>query len=143
MNRNTFAAAASTLLVIVVVILGFRSLGGPSKQRLVQADLRIVRSVASLAQQVNMKWRQSSKVLPADLSAFPTTATQEPVTHQAISYRRKSDEQYELCAVFSAASQDDSTQGPNDSNNFWSHPKGEHCFDFDASQSVPIAPYIY
>lgn len=143
MNRNTLAAAASTLLVIVVVILGFRSLGGPGKQRLVQSDLRVVRKVSELAQRVNMKWHQSNKTLPADLSSLPQSATQDPVTHQMISYQRKSDEQYDLCAVFSAESQGDPSPAPNDPSTFWSHPKGEHCFEFDASMPVPVAPYAY
>jgi len=142
-NRNALAAVFATVLVIVVLILGFHALGGPRTQRLVQSDLRVVREISGLAQQINVKWNHSGEVLPADLSSLPQSATQDPVTHQTISYRRKSDQEYELCAVFSAKSQGNPALNPNESSNFWSHPKGEHCFEFDTTQQIPFAPYMY
>ena len=45
MSRDVWAGIAATVAVAVVVILGFRVLGGPANQRLVQADLRTVRTL--------------------------------------------------------------------------------------------------
>jgi len=140
MNRNVWAAGAATVVVISVVILGFHALGGPRTQRLLQSDSRIVRKIYGLAQQIKAK-SDRSKGLPSDLEGFPKSATEDPVTHQQISYRRKSDSQYELCAVFSADSRSMQAPDANDSNNFWSHPKGEYCFQFDTTQQIPILPY--
>lgn len=141
MNRNVWAAGAATLVVIAVVILGFHALGGPQKQRLVQADLRTVQRLANLARQINMKWNSSNKILPADLQSFPKSATEDPITHRQTTYRRKSDSAYELCAVFAAESR--SAPDPQDSTTFWSHPKGEYCFQFDATEQVPLTPYYF
>jgi hypothetical protein len=143
MNRNLVAAVAATTAVIVVVILGFHALGGPGTQRLVQSDLRVVRLLYNLATRINLKWTASGRVLPADLAALPESSTKDAVTGQKFSYRRKSDSQYELCASFSADSHNPPGPEANGESNFWSHPKGDYCFQFDASQPVPQSPYYY
>lgn len=143
MNRNLWAAGAATVVVIAVVILGFHALGGPRTQRLVQSDLRTVRTLAELAQQINSKWAASNRTLPANLERFPKSLTQDPVNHEEISYRPKSNDQYELCATFGSDSRGLQTPDVNGASNFWSHPKGEYCFQFDATQQVPQAPYYY
>jgi hypothetical protein len=61
MSRNYLAAIGATFVVVAVVILGFRVLGGPSTQRLAQADLRTVRAMALLAAQIELKWNGSNK----------------------------------------------------------------------------------
>ena len=141
MNRNQAAAIASASLVVVVLILGFHALGGPRKQRLRQQDARTVQKIAELAQRIDAKWTSSNKTLPADLTSFPKESTEDPTTHQAFSYRRQSDTQYELCAFFVADTSGDQPPEPNGQENFWVHPKGEHCFPFDASERVLPAYY--
>jgi hypothetical protein len=55
-----------TLAVAVVVVLGFRVLGSPANQRLVQADLRTVIMLSRLAQEINRRWVAGGKTLPAN-----------------------------------------------------------------------------
>jgi hypothetical protein len=141
MNRNLVAGIAATIVVVAVVILGFQALGGPGTQRLVESDLRVVRALYNLATRINFKWVASNRVLPADLASFPRMEKQNPVSRTDISYRRKSDGQYELCASFAADSRSLQAPDSNDPSNFWSHLKGDYCFQFDASQQVPRAPY--
>ena len=140
MNRNSWAAVAATIAVIVVVVLGFRVLGGPGTQRLVQSDFRSLRTLSELARQINVKWMSSNKVLPADLDGFSKATKLDPLTGKPFPYRRKSDSEYELCASFATDSRDVQAQN---TDNYWAHPKGYYCFEFEASQQVPFVPYYY
>jgi hypothetical protein len=139
-NRNVWAAIGATTAVVVVVILGFRVLGGPRSQRLVQSDLRTVRALASLAQQINQRWGSSGKTLPTNLEKFPKSVKQDPVTAKPFSYRPKSNTEYELCATFAADNRELQTANPDE---HWAHPKGDYCFEFDTTQQVPFVPYVY
>ncbi len=140
MNRNTWAAIVATIAVVAVVILGFRALGGPGTQRMVQSDLRTIRTLAELAQQIHQKWVSSGEVLPANLEKFPNSATQDPASHKSFAYRPKSKSEYELCATFATDSRELQAQNTNDP---WAHPRGDYCFQFDAAQQVPPVPYYY
>jgi len=146
MNRDTLAAIAATIAVVVVIILGFRVLGGPGRQRLVQSDQRTVRALSELAQQIKQSWDSSSnrdtlgKVLPANLDKFPASAKQDPLTHKSFTYRPKSNGEYELCGTFAFDSREAQDQNPDE---HWAHPKGDYCFPLDATKSVPQAPYYY
>jgi hypothetical protein len=140
MNRDTWAAILATIAVVAVVAVGWHALGGPGTQRQVQSDFRAVRTLAELAQQIVFTWNSSDKVLPADLEKFPDALKQNPVTNKAFIYRRKSNSEYELCATFVTDSRNLQTQNTYD---FWAHPKGDYCFQFDASQPVPQMPYVY
>ncbi len=140
MTRNTWAAIAATVVVVVVVILGFRVLGGPSTQRLVQADLRTVRALAQLAGQIEANWVSANKVLPANLDKFPTSDKQNPITKKLFDYRPKSNSQYDLCATFLTNSRDLQSQNTPDP---WAHTSGDYCFHLDAAQQAPQVPYFY
>lgn len=140
MSRNIWAAIVATVAVVAVIILGFRVLGGPSTQRLVQADLRTVRAIAQLAGQIEAKWGSANNTLPSNLDQFPTQEKQNPITKKLFDYRPKSNSEFELCTTFLANSrnlQPDNTPDP------WAHPSGDYCFHFDASQQVPQVPYFY
>jgi hypothetical protein len=140
MSRNILAAIGATLVVVAVIILGFRVLGGPSTQRLVQADLRTVRAMAQLAGQIELKWNNSNKVLPANLDQFPTLEKQNPISKKVFDYRPKSNSEYELCTTFLANSRDQQLPDTPDS---WAHPGGDYCFHLDATQPVQQVPYFY
>jgi hypothetical protein len=140
MNRNFWAAIAATIAVVAVVVLGFRVLGGPGTQRMMQSDLRTVRALSELAQQINMKWGSSGKELPKDLEKLPNSIKQDLVSGKALGYRAKSSNEYELCATFKTDNRD--APGANTADP-WIHPKGDYCFPFDASQPVPSVPYYY
>jgi len=140
MNRNVWATIVATSAVIVVLILGFRFLGSPTRQRLVRADARTVQALAALAQQINCSWNQSEKVLPANLGRITGTVKRDAITGKPYVYHPKQNSEYELCATFAADSRelpDTNTADP------WLHPKGDYCFQLDASQPIPNVPYNY
>ena len=140
MSRDLWAALAAAAAVLVAAILGFRVLGGPANQRLVQADLRTVSALAQLAQQINQKWNTGGNTLPANLEKFPSSVKQDPISGKPFLYHAKSNEAYELCATFAA----DSGEAPvPNMPNRWVHPKGDFCFQFQASEQVPPLPYRY
>lgn len=139
MSRDGWAAIAATVAV-VVVILGFRVLGSPANQRLVQADQRTVGALAELAGQINNRWSTGARPLPADLEKIPSAARQDPVSGKPFIYRAKSNEEYELCATFATDNRDARATAPADR---WLHPKGDFCFQFLASEQVPSVPYSY
>jgi hypothetical protein len=140
MTRNSIGAIAASIAVVIVVTLGFRNLGSPATERLIQQDRRTVQSLASLARQINFNWAQSNKVLPANLDRFRVTTTQDLTTHQPFIYHPKGNSQYELCATFVL---DNQNANPQNGDAFWAHPKGEYCFQFDASLPAPQAPFAY
>jgi hypothetical protein len=140
MSRDAWAAIAATIAVVAVGILGFRVLGGPANQRLVQADLQKVRTLSELARQINMKWASAGKTLPANLDHFSAAAKQDPASGAPFAYRPKSSEEYELCAAFATDNRDSPQANTADP---WIHPKGDYCFQFEASQAVPFVPYNY
>ena|SRR5271168_2311193 len=138
MNRNTWAAIAAATVVVVVIILGFRVLGSPRTQRKVQSDLRTVRLLAELAQQINLKWSDADKELPKDLESFPSRVKQDQLSGKPFGYRVRSSSAYELCAEFTMDNRND--PGINTADP-WIHPKGQYCFQFDATQQVPVVPF--
>jgi hypothetical protein len=140
MSRDVWAGISATVAVMVVAILGFRVLGGPANQRLVQADLQRLRTLSELGRQINMKWTTGNKTLPANLDHFPAAAKQDPVSGTPFVYHSKSSEEYEVCATFATDSRDVPKGNTADP---WIHPKGDYCFPFDASQAVPFVPYSY
>jgi len=140
MNRNVWAVIIATVAMAAVVILGFRVLGSPGSQRMIQYDLRTVHSLAELAQQINMKWGSEAKELPKDLEKFPTSLRQDPVSHKPFGYHVKSSSEYELCATFKTDNRDAPATNTADP---WLHPTGDYCFQFDASRPVPFVPYYY
>lgn len=140
MTRNSWAATVATIAVIAVIGLGLGVMGGPGKQRLVQSDLRTVRSLGELAQHIKFAWQSSGEKLPANLEKFPSSAKQNVVTAQPFTYRVKSQSEYELCATFATDSRNLHAQ---DANDFWAHPQGQYCFQLDAAQQVPQTPYYY
>lgn len=138
MNRNALAGVAATIAVVIVLILGFRALGGPKKQRLVRADQRTLQVLGQLAQQINVKWQSSGKILPTNLDGFPEKAKKNPVNGTAVAYHLKSASEYELCSTFFTDSRynpDVNTADP------WLHPEGEYCFTFDPPQQVNV-PWV-
>jgi hypothetical protein len=139
MNRNAGAAIAATVVVAAVVILGFLEMGSPATQRLRQADRRRVLALERIAQQVNNAWRRDTKTLPKDLEKVNGRDQNDPVSGKAFAYHAKSGSAYELCATFAT---DDREATPSGSaRDSWVHPRGDYCFELDASQVIPPAPY--
>ena len=119
-------------------------LGSPANQRLIQADLRVTQTLVNLAQQIQFRWKNSQNKLPSALDTFPS-AKENPITHEPLIYRVKSASEYELCATFATDNRDAEKReaGNRWDSARWAHPKGQYCFQLDASQPVPQAPYFY
>ena len=145
MTRNSVAAIAATVAVTVVVVLGFRMLGSPANQRLIQADLRVTQALVNLAEQIQFRWKNSQNTLPQTLDTIPASAKENPITHEAFIYRVQSKSDYELCTTFATDNRDaEKREARNQWDPArWAHPKGQSCFQLDASQPVPQAPYAY
>jgi hypothetical protein len=145
MSRDTRAALAAVVAVVAVIILGFRFLGSPASQRLIQSDLKTIQALNQLASQIEQKSKSSGNEIPANLDAFPDSAKQDPLTHKNFIYKPKSKTAYDLCATFAAKSPDVEPQGNPAllKGDPWAHPPGDHCFSLDTSEPVPPAPYYY
>jgi|SRR5580704_5438153 hypothetical protein len=140
MNRNVWATIVATGAVIVVLILGFRFLGSPARQRLVRLDARTVQALAALAQQINYSWNLSGKALPSNLDKITGTVKKDAQSGKPFLFHPRQNSAYELCATFAADSRE---QPDTNTADPWLHPKGDYCFQLDASQPVPAVPYNY
>jgi hypothetical protein len=140
MSRDTRAAILASVVVVAVVVLGFSVLGGPGTQRLVRSDERTVQTLAQLAQNIQVKYRGANDQLPANLDTFSNKEKQDPLSHKAFVYRPHSKNAYELCANFLS---DNRHEVPGEPENGWRHPKGDFCFQLDATKPVSQAPFDY
>ena len=123
-KRNTSFAAAAVLLTALAVVLGFIQLGPPTMQRAVEADEQRIHSLKRIVQTLYFR-----KQLPLSLNAME----RDPLTRLPFTYVRKTDSQYDLCAVFDT---DDRAVQNADGNTFWRHGRGSTCFSFDLN-SLP------
>jgi hypothetical protein len=139
MNRNSVGATVATLAVVVVLALGFRFLGSPARQRLLRSDQQDIWALSMLAGQLNSSWTGPLHALPETTDGINLgTARRTSVSGKPFVYHRKDASHYELCATFGT---DDREQHLANLPDFWLHPKGDYCFQFDAAQPVPSVPY--
>ena len=139
-SRELTAALLATAAFCVVVGLGFWKTRGPGAQRLIRADETRIRTVSQLAYEINAYYTQHDKQLPASLTEEQKRGFKDPITQRPFEYAVKSDKSYSLCADFSTASPADYLEP---SYEFWQHPAGHKCFDFEAGGPVAAAPYFY
>jgi uncharacterized Tic20 family protein len=128
-RANSVWAVLAIGAAVAGVALGFSNLGGPSVQRLAQADNKRLSALSALATKVNMAWASSNHTLPLRIVGAETYT--DPVTHQPYEYRPMAGSKYELCADFARDSRNGATGTGQD---FWRHPQGHYCFELDASQ---------
>ena len=148
MNVNRLAVIVSSVAVAITVAVGLYLAGSPGEQRLFRMDERRTRDLGQIAVAVQMYW-QGQQSLPAELPDIvdgqqldwlPT----DPATQTVYEYLPGED-RFQLCAVFDRPSPDSQ---PGD---FWGHPAGRHCFEFDATRinsmvrlpvgrAVPLSP---
>lgn len=140
-NRDSGAAAVATIVIVIVLVLGFLSLGGPSSQRLRQADSKRIMDLRVLAIDVNARWNASHHVLPSSLeeATAPMPPPKDPITGSPFEYRILSTNQYELCSIFATDTQRENYQG----SRLGPHPKGHYCLQFDATRPVEGFDGIY
>jgi hypothetical protein len=139
-NRDSIAATLAIAAFAIVVSLGFWKTRGPSTQRLVRADEKRVQNLSQLASEINNQYNQQNKQLPGRLTDAQKTKFADPASKKPLEYVAKPPSNYSLCTTFATASPKEEGSRNFD---FWMHPAGTKCFEFNAAEQVPQAPYFY
>ena len=144
-RRNKVFAAAAAVVVLASTSAGFLTLGSPMRQREALWDHRRIGDLRAIAREVRMQWTRSRienrrlpdnlQTLAAELGAAPLNVT-DPLTREPYEYRKRTEQAYELCAVFTAASERRARAGSVPPSP-WDHPAGRACFVLDAARNVP------
>jgi len=140
LTRDTLAALLAMGAIFIVVGLGFWKTRGPGSQRLIRADEKRIQSIGQLANQINMLYGQHDKQLPSALTEEQRRASKDPLTKRPLEYAAGTGAKFSLCTEFSAPSPEDYKDAPYD---FWQHPAGHKCFEFQAGGTIPQVPYFY
>jgi hypothetical protein len=139
-SRNKWMASVSVIVVASLLLFGFSYTGAPNRQRALRADEKRVQDLYLLTSALHNRWKGGDYKLPEHLDEIANAAFADPITRVAYEYHVKEGSQYELCAVFALPSpHENSAQRAST----WSHPKGRHCFAFDASQTGNGPPDSY
>jgi hypothetical protein len=138
-GRDRLMVTLSSALVVLIVFLGFLQLGRPSMQRAFRADEKRVGALYQLSAQIEAYIDSHGSQLPTSLDQLPNNKYVDPITRAPYEYHPKSDNQYELCAVFARSSD---PRDPASEPNKWIHPAGHYCFQIDGKVGMPgTAPY--
>ena len=131
--------AGAVAVVVGAFCVGLGVAGNPSAQRHLEADGQRVQNLKAIAATIHSQFTrprttQAGVSLPSSLLELQrygirSSQTQDPETRAPYEYRPRTSTVYELCAVFSEASERD--QMPV--TQFWYHGKGQTCFVLDAS----------
>ena len=128
---RVFAALAAGC-AITGVSFGLGWVGGPTRQREIEADMRRVENLRTIGMAL-----QTAETLPpalADLRrTHPDLRITDPQTAKPYDYRVLGGHSYELCADFAAPS---SAQDAPSAYPFWSHNAGHACFRLDSTRPV-------
>lgn len=139
MNRNVFATIVATVICVLVLALGFRELGRPAAQRKKQADRQRAMMLWRLAGDVRNVWSSNTaRMLPDDLEGVRSPNKKDVLSGKSFGYKKTSNTTYELCATFAT---DDRAAGPVNGSEFWRHPKGDYCFQFDTAGTIEQFPF--
>jgi hypothetical protein len=140
LTRDTAAAFMAGAAICIVVGLGFWKTRGPGSQRLIRADEKRIQSIGQLAGQINYYFGQHSQKLPASLNEEQKQASRDPLTGRPLEYTASAGSKFTLCTDFSTRSPEDYKGIPYE---FWQHPQGHKCFEFEAGGQIPQVPYFY
>jgi hypothetical protein len=134
MTMHRVVAMAATIVVTITAIAGLYLSGSPAEQRLLRMDERRIRDLNQLANAVQRYWQEQG-ALPATLQelldgrrllAMPL----DPDRNLVYEYLPDATV-FRLCAEFDRPSRTTRTQ------EFWTHPAGRHCFEFDTAVIMP------
>jgi hypothetical protein len=139
LTRDTAAAVVALGAICIVLGLGFWKTRGPGSQRLIRADEKRINSIGQLARQIDYYYGQHGRQLPATVSEEQKLASKDPVTGRPLEYLAGAGSKFTLCTDFSAPSPEDYKDIPYE---FWKHPQGHKCFEFEAGGQVPEVPYF-
>jgi hypothetical protein len=149
------------IIILTILVLGFISVGSPTKQRNLRFDNQRVSDLSNIQWQIVYYWQQKEK-LPVTLSEMNDSISGriipvDPETKGDYQYSIKGDKKFELCANFSLKYEDMSGRGsyngsyispyaidmsyPNiNTNDNWKHEAGRSCFErtIDPEKYPPI-----
>lgn len=141
-NRN-FAAVA-LVAVLSTFVAGIAVSGTPATQRMREADRQQARDLQTIARAIHDRYNRRAAgepPLPPTLSALKDQRYAErinnPETQAPYLFRPKGESQYELCATFALADEDERNAAPSRSP-FWKHGAGMSCYVLDAAASPPM-----
>lgn len=121
----------AVVMVAASVLWGLMIIGTPEQQREKKFDEKRIADLQAIAGSIDRYFTryQSLPVHLDNLEKEPGSSirTVDPKTEIAYTYTRRSVDSYELCAEFSAES-DDEIQS------MWSHHAGHNCFQFTAKK---------
>ena len=142
MSVDRLAAWASGVAVIAAVIAGFVLSGTPLEQRLKRLDASRVSDLQQLSYALDAYWEERQS-LPGTLDVLVdgrrlSRLPVDPVTREPYSYRAIVEPRagYRLCATFALASDASAPE------QFWSHPAGQHCYEFEAGRNAARVPAL-
>ena len=124
-GRSGVFAAAACLAAVLGLVCGLTAAGTPGVQRRIEADNRRVQDMRMLASALS-----ATPILPSSLAELDRPGKTDPETGRPYEYHRKNDKEFELCAVFAAAGEQQYY------SQFWAHQKGRACFAFDKSRPL-------
>lgn len=129
----------SAAILIAAFCVGLGLAGTPSVQRHLEADKRRVQDLRAIAISIHSRFMRSDsaiadKALPSSLGelvghGINSSQTKDPETGKLYEFRPGTTATYQLCTVFSEASE----QGQMTASSFWNHGKGQTCFALDGS----------
>lgn len=124
--RDRQFAIGASVIVAAVLTVAFYNSGTPSYQRQLSIDRARVERLRQIAGQL-----QNRQQLPASLDEIRSQylRVSDPETDIPFEYRVKDATHYELCATFTAQSED-WEQRPNNRSH-WAHPPGRYCYSLD------------
>jgi len=123
--------AVVSAVVVAAVVTGFLVMGSPKDARKAELDKRRIEDLRMLA---NFMTPETGRPLrdSLELNAYsPDLKAQvtDPVTQVPYGYRVIDRDHFELCATFDTEVR---AQDMQMWEREWAHPKGRHCFRFDA-----------
>ena len=135
MTVNRVVAIVSAVVVIVAALAGLYLSGSPSEQRLLRLDERRVRDLNQLANAIQIYWQEQDQ-LPATLRDVVDgrrldRLPADPDDRRDYEYS-PGEKTFRLCAEFDRSSPE------SDVVEFWNHPAGRHCFEFDTTVNIPL-----
>jgi hypothetical protein len=122
-ERSPVYLTLASIAALAGVVAGFTMLGTPDWQRQLQTDARRITDLQALQRLIYQRG-----TLPQSLEEIDVRL-RDPGNGQPYEYHRINDQRYQLCAVFTAESQQRAEQP-----NFWYHPAGRHCFELHAQR---------
>jgi hypothetical protein len=131
-RRDRLMAVVSSVAVAAMIVLGFSSLGAPTRQRDMRADGQRLNGLYQLSVAVESYWNTHSSTLPTGLDQLPRPHI-DPITKQSYQYHRLQGSRYELCANFARNSDGSEESESAAGSDAWVHPVGQHCFQLDAT----------